>query len=106
MSLESLEATINAAWDNNALVGEITTRQAVADTLNALTAGEVRAATRQQDGQWKPHEWVKKAILLHFRLSDMRAMDAGVLHFQDKIDIQGGWAEKGCRVVPPATVRQ
>lgn len=105
MGLESLEATINAAWDNDALVGEESTRLAVADTLAALTAGKVRAATRREDGQWTAHEWVKKAILLHFRLSGMRDMDAGVLHFHDKVDIQGGWADKGCRVVPPATVR-
>jgi 2,3,4,5-tetrahydropyridine-2-carboxylate N-succinyltransferase len=48
---------------------------------------------------------VKKAILPHFRVSMVRPMEAGVLHFFDKVDVQGDWQRKNVRVFPPAVVR-
>ncbi len=78
---------------------------AVRETLAQLTAGTVRAATPSAGGQWEVHEWVKKAILLHFRHSDMKPMESGALHFFDKVEVQSDWTGKGARVVPPATVR-
>lgn len=79
-------------------------RRDVARSLELLTAGEIRAASKE-DGQWVVHQWVKKAILLHFRHHKATPMEAGALHFFDKVDVQGNWEGKGVRVVPPASVR-
>ncbi len=78
----------------------------VEEVLDGLSVGKFRAAEPDGKGGWPANEWVKKAILLHFRTARMRAMDAGVLHFYDKVDIQGKWEKSGARVVPPATVRR
>lgn len=101
----SLESIIEAVWADSNSMPEAGARTAVASVLAGLTDGSLRAASRGDDGSWTAHEWVKKAILLHFRFSNMRPMEAGALHFFDKVDVQGDWAAKGCRVVPPATVR-
>jgi 2,3,4,5-tetrahydropyridine-2-carboxylate N-succinyltransferase len=99
-----LRQSIELAWQAGGSPVE-EARAAVATVLDLLTSGELRAATPVGDGTWQVHEWVKKAILLHFRAAPMRAMEAGALHFFDKVEVQGGWEGKGVRVVPPATVR-
>ncbi len=104
--MSELRALVEKAWEERTSSdmdsGEI---HAVRETLAQLTAGTVRAATPAGNGQWEVHEWVKKAILLHFRYSNMRPLEAGALHFFDKVEVQGDWTGKGVRVVPPATVR-
>jgi 2,3,4,5-tetrahydropyridine-2-carboxylate N-succinyltransferase len=77
---------------------------AVERTIARLDAGEVRVAEKL-DGEWVVNEWVKEAILLYFRLATLEEMDAGPLHFYDKIPPKGRLAEAGVRVVPPGTVR-
>lgn len=79
--------------------------RAVAETLDALTAGIVRVAEPDGAGKWRVNEWAKKAILLHFAATPMRAMEAGCLHFWDKVEVQGVWGAESPRVVPPATIR-
>ena len=100
-----MQQIIERAFENKDSVSE-EARAAIRETLDQLSAGTIRVAERQADGFWKANEWIKKAILLHFRSSPMRAMEAGALHFHDKVGVQGGWAGKGVRVVPPATVRE
>jgi 2,3,4,5-tetrahydropyridine-2-carboxylate N-succinyltransferase len=102
---EELRGTIEAAWERRESLSADDVRDDVAEVLDLLEEGTVRAASKV-NGEWTVHEWVKKAILLHFRLHLMRPMEAGVLHFFDKVDVQGDWAKKGVRVVPPATVRE
>lgn len=80
-------------------------RAAVRKVLDLLTTGSLRAADRGDDGNWAANEWVKLAILLHFRLTPPHPMEAGALHSFDKIEVQTNWPGKGVRVVPPATVR-
>lgn len=79
-------------------------RDAVEETIAALDRGEVRVAEKV-DGEWIVHEWVKKAILLYFRLAGLETWHAGPLEFHDKIPLKKGLAEAGVRVVPPGTVR-
>ena len=79
-------------------------RDAVEETIAALDRGEVRVAEKV-DGEWVVHEWVKRAILLYFRLARMKTWQAGPLEFHDKIPVKSGLAEAGVRVVPPGTVR-
>ena len=108
----SIEAIINAGWDDRASVTSAThgeLRDAVEQALAALDAGELRVA--EADGT--THQWLKKAVLLSFRLNDNVVMpgfeDAG---FYDKVPLKfAGWdaarfAAAGFRAVPGAVVRR
>jgi len=79
-------------------------RESVEETIAALDRGEVRVAEKV-NGEWIVHEWVKKAILLYFRLAGLATWHAGPLEFHDKIPVKKGLADAGVRVVPPGTVR-
>ncbi len=85
-------------------------REAVQAVLAELDAGRIRVAEKK-DGEWITHEWVKKAVLLSFRLRDNEIMQGGYTHYFDKVDSkfarysQADFAAGGYRVVPPAAVR-
>jgi len=110
-----LQNTIDLAWEGRA---ELTTtnapdvRDAVERVLADLNAGRIRVAERQGVGQWKVNQWVKKAVLLSFRLNENRAMHAGELGFFDKVPTkfsrldEAQMRESGVRVVPPAVARR
>jgi len=115
--LTSLEKTIDAAFDNRDSVntstrGEI--RDAVEEVLSLLDAGKVRAATRGADGVWAVHQWVKKAVLLSFRLNAMEVVKHGPGNavWWDKVPSKfDGWGASefeaaGFRAVPSAVVRR
>ena len=102
--MEQLRERIEQAFEEPAQVADERLRDDVGEVLDLLTEGRIRAASKE-NGAWVVHEWVKKAILLHFRMHYMMPMEAGVLHFFDKVPVQGNWEGKGARVVPPATVR-
>lgn len=114
---DRLAALINDVWeDRNALnadtEGEI--REAVDASLALLDAGEVRVAERSGDGSWIVHEWLKKAVLLSFRLNPNKLMIGGPGdgRWWDKVPSKfEGWTEDdferaGFRAVPPAAVRR
>jgi 2,3,4,5-tetrahydropyridine-2,6-dicarboxylate N-succinyltransferase len=80
MSLVALETTVNAAFDaregiSTATKGEV--RDAVNHALDLLDKGEARVAEREADGKWKVNQWLKKAVLLSFRLNDMGQIGGG-----------------------------
>jgi 2,3,4,5-tetrahydropyridine-2-carboxylate N-succinyltransferase len=115
--LASLEKTIDAAFDgrdsvNTSTKGEI--RDAVEHVLGLLDAGKVRAATRGDDGSWAVHQWVKKAVLLSFRLNAMEVIKNGPgdAVWWDKVASKfDGWGASefeaaGFRAVPSAVVRR
>ena len=85
---------------------------AVEHVIAELDAGRLRVATRHGVGQWTVHQWIKKAVLLSFRLKDNALMQAGELQFFDKVPTkyEGLSAEQiaatGVRVVPPAVARR
>jgi 2,3,4,5-tetrahydropyridine-2-carboxylate N-succinyltransferase len=79
-------------------------RAAVEATIADLDAGRVRVAEKV-DGEWVVHAWVKEAILLYFRLAEMRTFEVGPFEFHDKIPVKSDLAGAGVRVVPPGTVR-
>ena len=115
---DRLAALINAAWEDRAELntetqGEI--REAVDASLSLLDAGEVRVAEPTGDGNWQVNEWLKKAVLLSFRLNDNKLMDGGPGYrgtWWDKVPSKfEGWGANefeaaGFRAVPPATVRR
>ena len=86
-------------------------KDAVAQVLAELDAGRLRVAEKQ-GSEWVVHQWVKKAVLLSFRLRDNAIMQGGYTHYFDKVDSkfanfsQQDFAAGGFRVVPPAAVRQ
>jgi len=111
-----LQAVIDRAWDERETIGAATkgeVRQAVDAALGALDSGEARIAEKQGD-EWVVHQWLKKAVLLSFRLNPMEAISGGVggSHWWDKVPSKfAGWGEKefadaGFRAVPGAIVRR
>jgi 2,3,4,5-tetrahydropyridine-2-carboxylate N-succinyltransferase len=94
-----LAAEIEALWDADELDPGPVER-----ALALLDEGAVRVAEKR-DGDWVVNEWVKKAILLYFRLRKVEPLEAGGLHFLDKIPIKRDHAARGVRVVPPGVAR-
>jgi 2,3,4,5-tetrahydropyridine-2-carboxylate N-succinyltransferase len=76
----------------------------VEEAIARLDAGELRVAEQVGD-EWVVNEWVKKAILLYFRLRKVEPIEVGGLHFLDKIPVKADHAERGVRVVPPGIAR-
>jgi 2,3,4,5-tetrahydropyridine-2-carboxylate N-succinyltransferase len=90
---------IEQLWD----AGEVEAAP-IEETIRLLDIGEVRVAERV-GGDWVVNEWVKKAILLYFKLRKVEPMEVGGLHFRDKIPVKSNYAETGVRVVPPGVAR-
>ena len=116
MHLPHLQSTIELAWDGRASLGPTSTapeiREAVAQVIADLNAGRIRVAERQGVGQWTVNQWIKKAVLLSFRLNDNQVMKAGELTFFDKVPTKFAHIDEaairaaGVRVVPPAVARR
>ena len=113
----ALETTIERAFEDRDSVSASTTgeiRDAVDAALDLLDRGEARVATRGGDGQWTVHQWLKKAVLLSFRLNDMQVIEGGPggATWWDKVPSKfAGWdearfREAGLRAVPGAIVRR
>jgi 2,3,4,5-tetrahydropyridine-2,6-dicarboxylate N-succinyltransferase len=113
---EAIEATIDAAWEQRDSIGPSTrgeVRTAVDAALSALDSGTARIAEKS-GGEWVVHQWLKKAVLLSFRLNPMEAIAGGPggAHWWDKVPSKfAGWGEKefanaGFRAVPGAIVRR
>jgi 2,3,4,5-tetrahydropyridine-2-carboxylate N-succinyltransferase len=111
-----LQNTIDLAWEGRASLSPTTTgpsiREAVNHVIAELNAGRLRVADRQGVGQWTVNQWVKKAVLLSFRLSDNVPVEAGALTFFDKVPTKFSHMDaaqltaSGVRVVPPAVARR
>ena len=114
---QSPQSIIEQAWENradlspNSAPGEV--RSAVNAVLEGLNAGTIRVAERRSVGKWEVNQWVKKAVLLSFRLEDNAPMSAGgYTQFYDKVPskFEGytatDFAAGGFRVVPPAVARR
>jgi 2,3,4,5-tetrahydropyridine-2-carboxylate N-succinyltransferase len=117
MSLSALESTVNSAFDardgiSTSTKGEV--REAVDHALELLDKGEARVAEREANGKWKVNQWLKKAVLLSFRLNDMSAIPGGPgkASWWDKVPSKfEGWGENrfrdaGFRAVPGSIVRR
>ena len=111
----SLQSLIDAAWEDRAKFSPADApadvRAAVTSVIDDLNAGKLRVAERQAVGQWTVHQWIKKAVLLSFRLNDNRPMHAGGLQFFDKVEPKFAKLDEaelratGVRIVPPAVAR-
>lgn len=111
-----LQQTIDAAWENRASLSPKgapkDVSEAVEHVIAELNHGRLRVATREGVGQWTVHQWIKKAVLLSFRLKDNELMKSGDLAFFDKVQTKFAhltpeeMAATGVRVVPPAVARR
>jgi 2,3,4,5-tetrahydropyridine-2-carboxylate N-succinyltransferase len=109
-------ALIEGAWETRASISpegaSAELRDAVEAAVGLLDTGALRVAEKR-GAEWHVHQWLKKAVLLSFRLAPNAALAAGGgLNFYDKVPLKfAGWDERrfaaaGARVVPPATVRR
>ncbi len=117
MNADSLQAAIDAAWEDRENIGPGTTgavREAIETALTALDGGEMRVAEKR-DGGWRVNQWLKKAVLLSFRLYDMAPIDGGPgarTTWFDKVPSKfEGWGDNqfrtaGFRAVPNCVVRR
>jgi 2,3,4,5-tetrahydropyridine-2,6-dicarboxylate N-succinyltransferase len=113
---QQLQQTIDAAWEDRANISATSAPKEVRDAVDHVIAelnnGKLRVATREAVGQWTVHQWIKKAVLLSFRLKDNEQMQAGSLGFYDKVPTKfshlsaGELKEAGVRIVPPAVARR
>lgn len=114
---QSPQNIIELAWENRANLspdsapGDV--RNAVNAVLEGLNDGTIRVAERRDVGKWEVNQWVKKAVLLSFRLEDNKPMNAGgYTQFYDKVPSKfenytaADFAAGGFRVVPPAVARR
>ncbi|HYE71521.1 MAG TPA: 2,3,4,5-tetrahydropyridine-2,6-dicarboxylate N-succinyltransferase [Aquabacterium sp.] len=113
---QQLQTLIDNAWENRASLSpkgapkEVL--EAVEHVIAEMNKGELRVATRTGVGQWTVHQWVKKAVLLSFRLRDNELMKSGDIAFYDKVPTKFAhlspeeMAATGVRVVPPAVARR
>lgn len=77
---------------------------AVLQVVDLLDAGVLRVAEKI-DGAWVVHEWVRQAVVLYFRVADMKVMEVGPFTFYDKVPLKSDLRAQGVRLVPPGTVR-
>ncbi len=102
--MTELRTIIEQAWDNRALLQEAATTKAIRDVIDLLDGGTLRVAEPTSNG-WQVNEWVKKAVVMYFPIQKMETWEAGIFEYHDKMILKTNYAEKGIRVVPPATAR-
>ena len=113
--MTQLQQTIDQAWEHRTGLSPksapVEVRDAVAAVIARLNDGSLRVAEKR-DGDWVVHQWVKKAVLLSFRLEDNVPIQSGALQYYDKVPTKfDGWRAAdfqaaGFRVVPPAVARR
>lgn len=112
--MSNLETIINDAFENRAEISPTTVsaevRDAVATALNLLDKGEARVAEKK-DGDWVTNQWLKKAVLLSFRINENKVIESGDVRYYDKVPTKFGqyseddFVKAGVRVVPNAVAR-
>ena len=112
---QQLQTIIDQAWEQRTQINALNApevRDAVEHVVADLNAGRLRVAERQGVGQWTVNQWIKKAVLLSFRLHDNKLMRSGDLAFFDKVQTKFAHLSEdqlratGVRVVPPAVARR
>ena len=117
--MSDLSTIIDAAWEKRGDLSpsnaDTSIREAVERCIAGLDTGELRVAERSddsEDGTWVVNEWLKKAVLLYFRLHANEPIDAGYTRFFDKVPLKyasydaAAFEASGTRVVPDAIVRR
>src|SRR5476651_445318 len=113
--MQQLQTVIEQAFERRAEItpanADSVTRDAVNQVINKIDSGELRVAEKI-NGEWVTHQWLKKAVLLSFRINDNQLMDGAENRFYDKVPMkfadydEARFQREGFRVVPPAAVRK
>jgi 2,3,4,5-tetrahydropyridine-2-carboxylate N-succinyltransferase len=113
-----MKSYLESAWDERSALSPgnapANLKACIEDCLDLLEQGVLRVAepAGNSSSAWVVNEWLKKAILLYFRISRNAVMDGGFAHFYDKVPLRWGAdsgddiTRTGARIVPPATVRR
>ncbi|RMH50772.1 MAG: 2,3,4,5-tetrahydropyridine-2,6-dicarboxylate N-succinyltransferase [Zetaproteobacteria bacterium] len=114
--MNHLQQVIETAWERRdawtARNVDAETREAIEHTITLLDDGGVRVCERDGEGRWVTQQWLKKAVLLYFKLRDNQLINGGISNYFDKVPLKfASWGEQmfrkaSIRVVPPATVRK
>ena len=114
--MEQLQQIIEQAFERRAEINprnaDAQLKEAVDTVINMLDQGKLRVAERQGVGQWVTHQWIKKAVLLSFRLEDNNFIKGGFTNYYDKVPSKFAdynsrdFREGGFRVVPPSAARK
>ncbi|OSN06639.1 2,3,4,5-tetrahydropyridine-2,6-dicarboxylate N-succinyltransferase, partial [Lonsdalea iberica] len=113
--MQQLQNVIETAFERRAEItpanADTVTREAVNQAISLLDSGVLRVAEKI-DGQWVTHQWLKKAVLLSFRINENRIIDGNETRYYDKVPMkfadydEARFQREGFRVAPPASVRQ
>lgn len=101
---EKLIQLVEAAWNERSLLSREEVRDGIRAVIELLDKGKIRVA-EYHDSRWSVNEWVKKAVILYFPISEMSSSFSGPLEFHDKIGLKSNYSELGVRVVPHAVAR-
>lgn len=112
---KELEKKIEAIWEDQSQLNSEQGQQAVREALELLDKGELRTAEpianpdniepTPENTFWQVNEWVKKAVLMFFKIQEMDVCEAGIMEFYDKMPLKRGYKELNVRVVPQAVAR-
>ena len=105
--MADLQSQIEQLWEHRAdlAVDDVDANRSVVEAITLLDRGEARVAETAPDGTVVVHEWLKLAILLYFRQSEMATIELGPFEYADKIPLKHDFAAAGVRVVPGASAR-
>lgn len=113
--MQKLQSLIESAFENCATLSPASAptdlKHAIEETITLLDQGKLRVAEKIND-HWHVHQWIKKAILIYFRLHDNQVLQGGFTHYFDKIPIKFSDSNEetfktvGARIVPPAVARK
>jgi 2,3,4,5-tetrahydropyridine-2-carboxylate N-succinyltransferase len=105
--MADLSATIDELWEtrDSLTASDTDAVAAVTSAIDLLDTGEARVAELGPDGEPVVHQWLKRAILLYFRLSTMATIELAPFEYADKIPLKSDFAAAGVRVVPGASAR-
>jgi len=113
--MQQLQMIIDAAFERRAEITPINvdtiTRDAINQAINLLDCGKMRVAEKI-NGDWVTHQWLKKAVLLSFRINENKLIDGGETNYYDKVPLkfadydEARFKQEGFRVVPSAIARK
>lgn len=104
MNITELSKSIDRAYENEELLQDGHYKSAINETIHLLDQGKVRVAEKVRD-DWRVNEWIKKAILLYFKIRNIEKMELGPFEFFDKIPLKKDYDKLKVRVVPPGVAR-
>src|SRR4051812_5848332 len=99
-NFEEMQNSIELAFEGKVSLDDSKIHEAIEAVIEHLDQGTLRVASPLGAGKWETNEWIKKAILLYFRIRKVALIEAGQLTYLDKIPLKNWTGKEGVRVVP------